>query len=175
MENPTTIAIDLSKNVFEIAVERQGRICQRKRLNRRQMITFLSQCPVATGHCDRNVIICRRFSLFLWQMRPWRSTAISKTFFDRSMAIVVGFSMDSSFSVLLRLDDVGTSMPFHVMKEESTSSLQRTRLRSPLNSISLGQKEGHAGHLSHSPIQRRSRRHPMALRDLRLRRIVLGS
>ena len=27
MENPTTIAIDLSKNVFEIAVERQGRIC----------------------------------------------------------------------------------------------------------------------------------------------------
>jgi hypothetical protein len=28
-------------------------------------------------------------------------------------------------------------MPFHVMKEESTSSLQRTRLRSPLNSISL--------------------------------------
>src|SRR5450759_913261 len=39
---------------------------------------------------------------------------------------------------LLRLDDVGTSMPFHVMKEESTSSLQRTRLRSPLNSISLG-------------------------------------
>ena len=46
--------------------------------------------------------------------------------------------MDSSFSVLLRLDDVGTTMPFHVMKEESTSSLQRTRLRSPLNSISLG-------------------------------------
>src|SRR5450830_785958 len=38
---------------------------------------------------------------------------------------------------LLRLDDVGTLMPFHVMKEESTSSLQRTRLRSPLNSISL--------------------------------------
>jgi hypothetical protein len=28
MENPTTIAVDLSKNVFEIAVERQGRICQ---------------------------------------------------------------------------------------------------------------------------------------------------
>jgi hypothetical protein len=48
MENPTTIAVDLSKNVFEIAVERQGRICQRKRLNRRQTITFLSQCPVAT-------------------------------------------------------------------------------------------------------------------------------
>src|SRR5664280_418435 len=71
-------------------------------------------------------------------MRPWRSTAISKTFLDRSMAIVVGFSMDSSFSVLLRLDDVGTTIPFHVMKEESTSSLQRTRLRSPLNSISLG-------------------------------------
>jgi len=43
MENPTTIAIDLSKDVFEIAVERQGRICQRKRLNRRQTITFLSQ------------------------------------------------------------------------------------------------------------------------------------
>jgi transposase len=48
MENPTTIAIDLSKNVFEIAVERGGRICQRKRLNRRQMIEFFSQCPKAT-------------------------------------------------------------------------------------------------------------------------------
>ena len=48
MENPTTIAVDLSKNVFEIAVERKGRICQRKRLNRGQTIAFLSQCPRAT-------------------------------------------------------------------------------------------------------------------------------
>ena len=48
MENPTTIAIDLSKNVFEIAVEREGRVCQRKRLNRRQTIEFLSQCAKAT-------------------------------------------------------------------------------------------------------------------------------
>ena len=48
MENPTTIAVDLSKSVFEIAVERQGRICQRKRLSRGQMITFLSQCAKAT-------------------------------------------------------------------------------------------------------------------------------
>jgi len=48
MENPTTIAIDLSKDVFEVAVERQGRICERKRLNRGQMIRFLSQCPKAT-------------------------------------------------------------------------------------------------------------------------------
>ena len=43
MENPTTIAVDLSKNVFEVAVERQGRICQRKRLSRRQMTEFFSQ------------------------------------------------------------------------------------------------------------------------------------
>ena len=48
MENPTTIAVDLSKNVFEIAVEREGRICERKRLNRRQMIEFFSQCEGAT-------------------------------------------------------------------------------------------------------------------------------
>jgi len=48
MENPTTIAVDLSKSVFEIAVEREGRICQRKRLSRGQMITFLSQCPKGT-------------------------------------------------------------------------------------------------------------------------------
>jgi len=40
--------------------------------------------------------------------------------------------MDSSFSVLLRLDDVGTTMPFHVIKEESTSSLQRTSMRRPV-------------------------------------------
>ncbi len=48
MENPTTIAVDLSKDVFEVAVERQGRICQRKRLSRRQMVAYFSQCPVAT-------------------------------------------------------------------------------------------------------------------------------
>jgi transposase len=48
MENPTTIAIDLSKSVFEVAVERDGRICQRKRLNRGQLSAFLSQCPKAT-------------------------------------------------------------------------------------------------------------------------------
>jgi transposase len=48
MENPTTIAVDLSKSVFEIAVEREGRICQRKRLNRRQMIEFFSRCERAT-------------------------------------------------------------------------------------------------------------------------------
>ncbi len=47
MENPTTIAVDLSKSVFEVAVEREGRICQRKRLNRRQLVAFLSQCPKA--------------------------------------------------------------------------------------------------------------------------------
>ncbi len=48
MENPTTIAVDLSKSVFEIAVEREGRICQRKRLSRRQMTEFFSQCERAT-------------------------------------------------------------------------------------------------------------------------------
>ena len=48
MENPTTIAVDLSKSVFEIAVERDGRICDRRRLNRRQTITFLSQRSKAT-------------------------------------------------------------------------------------------------------------------------------
>jgi hypothetical protein len=31
MENPTTIAIDLSKGVFEVAVERGGRTCQRSK------------------------------------------------------------------------------------------------------------------------------------------------
>ena len=48
MENPTTIAVDLSKDVFEVAVERQGRICQRKRLSRRQLVAFLSEQPPAT-------------------------------------------------------------------------------------------------------------------------------
>jgi len=48
MENPTTIAVDLSKGVFEIAVERQGRICQRKRLSRQQLAAFLSECAAGT-------------------------------------------------------------------------------------------------------------------------------
>ena len=48
MENPTTIAVDLSKDVFEVAVERQGRICQRKRLSRRQLVAFFCEQPAAT-------------------------------------------------------------------------------------------------------------------------------
>ena len=48
MENPTTIAIDLSKSVFEVAVESEGRICQRRRLSRRQLVAFLSECPKGT-------------------------------------------------------------------------------------------------------------------------------
>lgn len=48
MENPTTIAVDLSKDVFEIALEREGRIRLRKRLNRRQTVLFFSTCPTAT-------------------------------------------------------------------------------------------------------------------------------
>lgn len=48
MQNPTTIAVDLSKSVFELAVEREGRICQRKRLSRRQMVEVFSQCEKAT-------------------------------------------------------------------------------------------------------------------------------
>jgi len=44
VENVTTIAIDLSKGVFEVAVERGGRTCQRRRLNRRQPAAFLSEC-----------------------------------------------------------------------------------------------------------------------------------
>jgi transposase len=48
MENPTTVAVDLSKSVFEVAVERQGRICRRKRLSRRQMTEYFSQCERAT-------------------------------------------------------------------------------------------------------------------------------
>ena len=28
MGNPTTVAVDLSKSVFEVAVERRGRICR---------------------------------------------------------------------------------------------------------------------------------------------------
>lgn len=47
MENPTTIAVDLSKSVFEVAVERGGRICQRKRLSRHQLAAFLSQVSEA--------------------------------------------------------------------------------------------------------------------------------
>jgi transposase len=45
MSNPTMIAVDLAKNVFEIAVEREGRVCQRKRLNRKEMAEFFAQAP----------------------------------------------------------------------------------------------------------------------------------
>lgn len=49
MKHPTTIAVDLAKSVFEIAVsERPGRVCRRRRLSRAQMIPFFSQQPPAT-------------------------------------------------------------------------------------------------------------------------------
>ncbi len=49
MEKHTTIAVDLSKTVFEIAVSEQpGRICDRKRLRRGQMEAFFTRRPPAT-------------------------------------------------------------------------------------------------------------------------------
>jgi len=49
VEEHTTIAVDLSKNVFEVAVSREsGRVCERRRLSRGQLTRFFSQRPPAT-------------------------------------------------------------------------------------------------------------------------------
>jgi transposase len=45
----TTIAVDLSKNVFQISVSNSpGRVCERKRLNRAQLVRFFANRPAAT-------------------------------------------------------------------------------------------------------------------------------
>jgi transposase len=45
----TTIAVDLSKRVFEVAVSREaGRVCERRRLSRSQMARYFAQRPRAT-------------------------------------------------------------------------------------------------------------------------------
>jgi transposase len=49
VEKNTTIAVDLAKSVFEIAVsEHPGRIGQRRRLGRSQLLAFFAQQPPAT-------------------------------------------------------------------------------------------------------------------------------
>ena len=49
MEHPTTIAVDLAKSVFEVAVSIEpGRVCQRRRLTRNQMASFFANRPPAT-------------------------------------------------------------------------------------------------------------------------------
>ena len=49
MNDPTTIAVDLAKSVFEIAVSRQpGRVAERRRLSRVQMTRFFAQHPPST-------------------------------------------------------------------------------------------------------------------------------
>lgn len=48
MKKSTTIAIDLAKNVFEVAVsEEPGRVSERKRLNRGGLISYLAKRPGA--------------------------------------------------------------------------------------------------------------------------------
>ena len=48
MEHPTTIAVDLAKSVFEVAVSKDpGRVCQRRRLTRGQMAAFFANRPAA--------------------------------------------------------------------------------------------------------------------------------
>jgi transposase len=45
----TTIAVDLAKSVFEIAVsERPGRVGERRRLNRGALLPFFAKRPPAT-------------------------------------------------------------------------------------------------------------------------------
>jgi len=49
VEHPTTIAVDLAKSVFEVAVSTEpGRVCQRRRLTRGQMASFFANRPPAT-------------------------------------------------------------------------------------------------------------------------------
>lgn len=49
VEHPMTIAVDLAKSVFEVAVSREpGRVCERKRLTRGQMSSFFVNRPAAT-------------------------------------------------------------------------------------------------------------------------------
>ena len=45
----TTVAVDLAKNVFEVAVSRlPGRIALRRRLKRNELLPYLAQQPAAT-------------------------------------------------------------------------------------------------------------------------------
>jgi len=47
--DPTTIAVDLAKSVFEVAVSSEpGRVCLRKRLTRGQMAAFFASRPPST-------------------------------------------------------------------------------------------------------------------------------
>jgi transposase len=49
VDKPTTIAVDLANSVFEIAVSKEpGRVCQRRRVTRRQMASFFSAHPAST-------------------------------------------------------------------------------------------------------------------------------
>jgi transposase len=49
VEHPTTIAVDLAKSVFEVAVSSEpGRVSQRRRLTRSQMGSFFANRPPAT-------------------------------------------------------------------------------------------------------------------------------
>ena len=49
MEHPTTIAVDLAKSVFEVAVSHEpGRVSQQRRLTRSQMAGFFANRPPAT-------------------------------------------------------------------------------------------------------------------------------
>jgi len=49
VQHPTTIAVDLAKSVFEVAVSKQpGQVCLRRRLTRSQMAQFLANQPPST-------------------------------------------------------------------------------------------------------------------------------
>jgi hypothetical protein len=47
---PTTIAIDVAKSIFDVAVsEHPGRVCERHRLTRAQFARFVATRPAATS------------------------------------------------------------------------------------------------------------------------------
>ena len=49
MNQPTTIAVDLAKNVFEIAVSKHaGKVCERRRLSRKRLLQFFAERQSAT-------------------------------------------------------------------------------------------------------------------------------
>src|SRR5713226_7958933 len=65
----TTIAVDLAKSVFQVAVShRPGRVDEERRLSRDRFLAFFAQCPPATVVLE-NVLAGRQQS---FDRRPFR-------------------------------------------------------------------------------------------------------
>jgi transposase len=174
--NPRTIAIDLAKDVFEIAIANaQWRITERHRLSRKQFITFMAQQPVSAvvmEACGTAHFWARRFRdqghavqlLPAQYVRPYRRR--NKTDRADSEALIEAARCEGIIPIPIKSVEQQQLQHLHRLREQwkATRVARINGLRGILREQGINLPTGAAAALKRAPTMVDQEAFPAALR-----------